>query len=67
LIVSKVVLDTYEPVSIFYEIDKTLSTMYEQHKKFDSHDATKDRQYCNFLPKIDILQVPNFLCRRNFF
>ena len=57
---SKVVLDNFEPVSIFYEIDKTICGMYERQKLFEvglDHYRAKDLEYCNYLPKVDFLQV----------
>ena len=75
LIVSKVVLDTFEPVAIFYEIDKTITSMFERQKMFRGASSTSTvasesgpspsrdiLQYCNYLPRIDFLQVLTFFC-----
>ncbi len=44
------------------KIHKTIARMYQNHKHFESFydhqsDQPKDLEYCNYLPKVDFLQV----------
>lgn len=56
---SKVVLDNADPVALFYEIDRTISIMYERYRRNEENpeQRIKDVEFCSFLPKAEFLEV----------
>lgn len=61
LVLSKVVLDVFEPVAIFYEVNKTMTAMLERQMRSASGKSptynSKYREFHDYLPEVEFLQV----------